>query len=83
MDWDPIRDQSLIWRLDRVIAEILKGDWIRRVEEAEKEVERLLGSDPPLHREAWHWMKGWYQDVVDRAPPHNQVTFERITAKPV
>ena len=59
---------------------ILKGYRRRRAEEAGKEVERFLGSDPPLHREAWHWMKGWYRAAVDRAPPPARVTFERITA---
>ena len=29
----------------------------RRAEEAGAEVEELLGSDPPLHREAWHRIK--------------------------
>ena len=32
----------------------LKGDRRQRVEEAGEEVERLLVSDPPLHREDWH-----------------------------
>ena len=40
-----------------------------RTEEAGKEIERLLGVDPPLHREAWYRMKGWYKAAVDRAPP--------------
>ena len=77
---DPARAQSLIRRLGRAIEAILKGYRRRRAEEAGKEVERFLGSDPPLHREAWHWMKGWYRAAVDRAPPPARVTFERITA---
>ena len=40
---DPVRDQSLIWRLGRGIAEILKRDQRWRVEDAGEEVERLLG----------------------------------------
>ena len=43
----------------------------------------MLGLDPPLHREAWHRMKGWYQSAVDRAPPPTRVTLERITAERV
>ena len=53
-------DHSLIWRLGRAIMAILKGDRRRRAEEAGEEVEKLLRSDPPLHQEDWHWMKGWY-----------------------
>ena len=51
---DPARDQSLIQRLGRAIAASLKGDWRQRVEEAGEEVNKLLGSDPPLHQEASH-----------------------------
>ena len=40
-------------------------------------------SDPPLHREAWHWIKGWYQAAFDRAPPPAQVILERIMAERV
>ena len=47
---DPARDQYLIWRLGRAIVDILKGDGRRRAEEAGKEVDNLLGSDPPLHQ---------------------------------
>ena len=43
----------------------------------------MLGSDPPLLREAWHWIKGWYKAAVDRAPPPTRVTLERITAERV
>ena len=46
-------------------------------------MEAILGLDPPLHREAWHRIKGWYQAAVDRAPPPAQVTLERITAERV
>ena len=48
------------------------------MEEAGKNVERLLGLNPPLHREAWHPMKGWYWAAFDRAPPLARVTLERI-----
>ena len=69
--------------MGRAINEILMGDRRRRTEEAGKEVERLLVSDPLLHREAWHWMKGWYWAVVDRVPPPAWVTLERIMAEQV
>ena len=42
-------------------------------------MEGLLGSYPPIHREAWHRIKGWYRAAVDHAPPPARVTLERIT----
>ena len=53
------------------------------MKEAGKEVEKILGSDPPLHREAWHRMKGWYQATVERVSPPTRVTLGRITAEQV
>ena len=77
---DPAKDQSLIQRLGRAIAARLKGDRRRREEEAGAEVETLLESEPTLHQEAWHRLKGWYWAVVVRAPPPALVTLKRITA---
>ena len=50
------------------------------MEEIGGEIEKLLGADPPLHKEAWHRMKGWYKAAVNRAPPPARVTLWRITA---
>ena len=55
------RVQARLRRLGRAIKASLKGDRRRRVEEAEKAVEALLGEDPPNAKEAWRRMKGWYQ----------------------
>ena len=63
--------------------ESLKGDRIRRAEEAGAEIDTLLGSDPLLKREAWHRLKGLYRDVVDHVPPPDHITLERITANRV
>ena len=41
------RVQAILRRLGRAINSSLKGDRRRRVEEAVKEVEALLGEDPP------------------------------------
>ena len=46
--------------------------------ETGEEIERLMGTDPPLHREAWHRMKGWYKSALDRAPPPARVALGRI-----
>ena len=43
----------------------------------------LLGSDPPLHREACHRIKGWYRDAVNHAPPPAHVILEWIMAERV
>ena len=51
----------------------------RQAEEAGAEVEALMGSDPSLHWESWHQIKGWYRATVDLSPPPARVTLERIT----
>ena len=74
-----MKDQAFIWRLGCTIAASLKGDRRVQAEEAGKKVEILLGSDPPpLKREAWHRLKGWYWAAIDRAPPLAWVTLEQI-----
>ena len=45
-------------RLDRAVRASPKGDRRRRVEDAGKDVEALLGEDPPNTKEAWRRMKG-------------------------
>ena len=62
----PAQKQKLIRCLGQAINVILKGKRIRRTEEAGEDLELLLGADPPLHKEAWNRMKGWYKDEVDR-----------------
>ena len=56
----PAKDQALIQRLIRAIAESLRYDRQRRAEESVAEVEALLGPDPTLQREYLHRIKGWY-----------------------
>ena len=46
-------------------------------------MEKLLGSDPTPHREAWNRLKGWYWAAVDCALPPAWVTLEQITAERV
>ena len=50
----------------------LKRDRKSRVEITGKEVETLLGADPPNLKEAWRRLKGWYKAVVNCAPPPAQ-----------
>ena len=54
---DLAKYQALIRRLGRAIRASLNTDRRRMSEEARAEVGVLLGSDPPLHREAWHRIK--------------------------
>ena len=75
---DTAKDHALIQRLGRAIVASFKGDRRQQAEEVGKEVETLLGSDPPLHREAWHRLEGWYWAAVNRAPPPARVTLDRI-----
>ena len=79
----PTKDQSLIQRLSHAIATSLRGDRWRWEEEAGVEVEALLGSDPQLHREVCHLIKGWHWDAANRATPPPRVSLERIMAERV
>ena len=73
----------MIRRLSRAIEARLREDRKRRAEEAVAEVETLLGSDPPIHREAWQRIKGWYKAAVDCAPLPAWVTLKQITVERV
>ena len=42
-----------------------------------------MGYTPPLNRESWHRLKGWYRAAVDRAPPPARITLDRITTERV
>ena len=79
----PVRDQAPIQRIRLAINTSLKGDRRQSTEKAGEEVKRLLLLDPPLHREAWHRMKGWYRSASDRVPPTSRVTLERIRVEQV
>ena len=80
---DLAKDQALIRRLGRAIKASLRDDRRRRAERTGEEAESLMRSDPPLHREAWHRIKGWYKAVADRAPPPARVTVNQILAEQV
>ena len=47
------------------------------------EVETLLGSEPPIPREAWQPLKGWYKAAVERALPPARFTLKQITEERV
>ena len=70
-------------RLGRAFRASLKGDRKQKVEDAGKDVEALLGGDPPNAKEAWRRMKGWYKAAVNRAPLPARSTLKRIMAERV
>ena len=41
----------------------------------------LLASDPPLIREAWIRMQGWYKDAVDHPPPPSRFAIANMMAE--
>ena len=77
------RVRARLRRLGRAFRSSLKGDRKQRVEDAGKDVEALLGGDPPNAKEAWRRMKGWYKAAVNRSPPPARATLERIMAERV
>ena len=68
-------------RLGQSVRASLKGDRRRRMEEAGKDVEALLGEDPPNVKETWRRMKGWYRAAENKCPPPARATLERITVE--
>ena len=53
------------------------------MEEVGGNIEAILASYPPLHKEACHRMKGWYKAVSNHAPFTDQLTLGWITAERV
>ena len=37
------------------------------METADKEVERILTNEHPLHRKSWRRVRGWYRGAVEHA----------------
>ena len=81
--WDPRKGRALKRQLRRAVKASLAADQKRRADEAGAEVEALVEADPPLIKEAWYCIHGWYKAAVDRAPPPARVTLKRITAERV
>ena len=53
------------------------------MEKSGGKIEDLLTSDPPLHKEAWRQMKGWYKIMAVRASNPARLTIKRIIAERV
>ena len=66
--------------LGRKIKAQTKGDNNQRAAEARAEVESLLASDhPPLVKEVWRRMRGWYKESINRPLPLAHVNITRMT----
>ena len=63
-----------------IIQAALKEYRIRQAATTGEDVEKILSGDPPLPREAWSRIRGWYRSVVDHAPLPARITPERVTA---
>ena len=44
-------------------------------------METLLVSDPPLVKEAWHNIQGWYDTAYNFPPPPTHITLVHITTE--
>ena len=75
------KDQRISWSLSRAIKAGIQEDRRRRAAESGSVAESLFASNPPLNREAWIQMWGWYKDAVDHPPPPSIVALATMTAK--
>ena len=66
---EPTWYQTRIRNLGQKIRASLNVDMRQYEEETRSAVEYLLASNPPLFKEWWHQMWGWYKDTMDRTPP--------------
>ena len=44
-------------------------------------VDSILTSTPPLRKDVWRRMKGWYKTVTKCLPPTARVTLEQVTTE--
>ena len=61
----------------------MKADWQQQVDTDGGNIGDLLTSDPPLHKESWHQMKGWYKVVNGRRSRLIGLTIVQIIAEQV
>ena len=67
--WSRDSEQRHIRAISQQIKASLQDDRQRRSAEAGYADEYLLATEPPLIREAWIRMKGWYKDAVNPYHP--------------
>ena len=72
-------------RISQVLRRAIKaghqGDRQKQKSKAGSAVESLLAFDPPLIREAWIWMQGWYKATVNRPPTPAIVALATMKAE--
>ena len=81
--WSRDSEQQHIRAISQQIKASLQDDRQRRSAEAGYADESLLASEPPLIREAWIRMKGWYKDAITPYHPPTRVTIKRTEAERV
>ena len=74
-------DQRNTRSLARAIKTSLQGDQCIQAAEAGSVVKALHTSDPPLIREEWIRILGWYKDAVDRPPHSARAALTTMTAE--
>ena len=75
MRQDTTCNQGLIRRLRCKIVASLKADQQRQVETESGNIEHILTSNPPLHKESWKQMKGRYKVAHSRVSPPVRITI--------
>ena len=75
------KDQRISQALARAIKATLQGDRPRQAARAGSAVEPLIISNPPLIREAWIRIRGWYKEAVYCPPPPDKVTLATMMAE--
>ena len=77
--WGVISDQLRLRHISGHIQVSLREDRMRHDYVVGGEIESLLASEPPLVRETWIRLKGWYRDASYRSPPPSCITLEAST----
>ena len=62
------RDHCCIFAPGRQVRVSLKANHHRQEADVGDAVDSFLASDPPLVKEVWIWIQGWYKDSIDCHP---------------
>ena len=75
------KDQRSSRALACAIKLAFQGGRCRQAAKAGSAVESLLASYPPIIREAWIWMRGWYKEAIVHPQPQAIVVLATTTAE--
>ena len=71
--------QRTVRKLGQRIRVGISTNWKRRAEEVGRTIDSLLAFYPPLVRDSWVRIWGWYRDADDRPPPPAHISLETLT----